>query len=37
MSISIAIVEDLDEVRNGLKSFLSLNEGFIVLDTFNTA
>jgi DNA-binding NarL/FixJ family response regulator len=37
MSISIAIVEDLDEVRNGLKSFLSLSEGFAVLDTFATA
>ena len=37
MSISIAIVEDLDEVRNGLKSFLSLSEGFAVLDTFTTA
>ncbi len=37
MSISIAIVEDLDEVRNGLKSFLSLSEGFSVLDTFTTA
>jgi DNA-binding NarL/FixJ family response regulator len=37
MSISIAIVEDLDEVRNGLKSFLSLSEGFAVLDTFKTA
>ena len=37
MSISIAIVEDLDEVRNGLKSFLSLSEGFTVLDTFTTA
>ncbi len=37
MSITIAIVEDLDEVRNGLKSFLSLSDGFKVLDTFNTA
>jgi DNA-binding NarL/FixJ family response regulator len=37
MSISIAIVEDLDEVRNGLKSFLSLSQGFSVLDTFSTA
>ncbi|MGK2861357.1 MAG: response regulator transcription factor [Chitinophagaceae bacterium] len=37
MSISITIVEDLDEVRNGLKSFLALSEGFKVLDTFNTA
>ena len=37
MSISIAIVEDLAEVRNGLKSFLSLSEGFVVLDTFTTA
>ncbi len=37
MSITITIVEDLDEVRNGLKSFLALSEGFKVLDTFNTA
>ncbi len=37
MSISIAIVEDLDEVRNGLKSFLSLSKGFAVLATFKTA
>jgi len=36
MSISIVIVEDLDEVRNGLKSFLSLSEGFTVLSTFKT-
>jgi DNA-binding NarL/FixJ family response regulator len=37
MSISIVIVEDLDEVRNGLKSFLALSDGFAVLDTFKTA
>lgn len=37
MSISIAIVEDLDEVRSGLEGFLSLSEGFAVLDTFKTA
>ena len=37
MSISLAIVEDLDEVREGLKQFLSLNPEFKVLDTFKTA
>lgn len=37
MSISIAIVEDLDEVREGLHQFISLNKEFKVLDTFNTA
>ena len=37
MSITLAIVEDLDEVREGLKSFLSLNKEFSVLDTFKTA
>ena len=37
MSITIAIVEDLDEVRDGLKNFLSLSEEFTVLDTFQTA
>lgn len=34
MSISIAIVEDLDEVRDGLKSFISLNSDFIVTAAF---
>ena len=36
MSISIAIVEDLDVVRNGLKNFISLNTDFIVVGTFKT-
>ena len=36
MSISIAIVEDLDVVRNGLKDFISLNTDFLVLGTFKT-
>jgi len=37
MPISLAIVEDLDEVREGLKNFLSLSQEFAVLDTFRTA
>lgn len=37
MSISIAIVEDLDEVRDGLKNFISLSKDFRILDTFKTA
>src|SRR5215467_11367481 len=37
MSISLSIVEDLDEVREGLKQFISLNPEFKVLDTFKTA
>jgi len=37
MSISLAIVEDLDEVREGLMQFISLNSEFRVLDTFKTA
>src|SRR5688572_12986628 len=37
MSITLAIVEDLDEVREGLKQFISLNPDFKVLDTFKTA
>lgn len=37
MSISLAIVEDLDEVREGLHQFISLNKEFNVLDTFRTA
>jgi len=36
MSISIVIVEDLSEVREGLDQFLSLNQEFKVLDTFKT-
>ena len=34
MSISIAIVEDLDVVRNGLKDFISLSTDFIVIGSF---
>jgi DNA-binding NarL/FixJ family response regulator len=37
MSITLVIVEDLDEVRQGLSQFLSLNPEFNVLDTFKTA
>lgn len=37
MSISLAIVEDLDEVREGLNQFISLNPEFKVLDTYKTA
>ena len=37
MSISLAIVEDLDEVRDGLKNFISLSPEFKVLDTYKTA
>lgn len=37
MSISLVIVEDLDEVREGLQQFISLNKEFKILDTFKTA
>jgi len=37
MSISLAIVEDLEEVRDGLKNFISLSKDFTILDTFKTA
>ena len=37
MSITLAIVEDLDEVRDGLKNFLALSKEFRILDTFRTA
>lgn len=37
MSISVAIVEDLDEVRDGLKNFISLSPDFNVVDSFKTA
>jgi len=37
MSITLAIVEDLDEVRDGLKNFIALSQDFKVLDTFKTA
>jgi DNA-binding NarL/FixJ family response regulator len=36
MSISIAIVEDLDVVRNSLKDFISLNTDFIVVGSYKT-
>ena len=37
MSITLAIVEDLDELRDGLKNFISLSSDFKILDTFKTA
>ena len=37
MSISLVIVEDLDEVREALKQFISLNPEFTVLGTSKTA
>ena len=37
MGITLAIVEDLDEVRDGLKNFISLSQEFNVVDTFKTA
>ena len=37
MGITLAIVEDLDEVRDGLKNFISLSQDFQVVDTFKTA
>src|SRR6201999_1984235 len=37
MNISIAIVEDLDEVRDGLKNFLALNDEFNVCGAFKNA
>ena len=36
MSISVAIVEDLDAVRNGLKDFISLSTDFLVVGAFKT-
>src|SRR4030095_1056695 len=36
MSISIAIVEDLDVVRHGLHDFISLNTDFVVVRSFKT-
>ena len=36
MSISVAIVEDLDAVRNGLKDFISLSTDFLVVGVFKT-
>lgn len=37
MSITLTIVEDLDEVRDGLKNFIGLSTDFKVLDTYKTA
>jgi DNA-binding NarL/FixJ family response regulator len=37
MPITLTIVEDLDEVREGLRNFLALSPEFNVLDTFRTA
>ena len=37
MSISLVIVEDLEEVREGLQQFISLDKDFRVLDTYTTA
>lgn len=37
MSITLVIVEDLAEVREGLSQFISLNPEFNILDTFSTA
>ena len=36
MPITLAIVEDLDEVREGLNNFLALDPEFKVLDTYKT-
>lgn len=36
MSISIAIVEDLDVVRNGLKDFISLSTDFLVIGAYKS-
>lgn len=36
MPITLAIVEDLDEVREGLKNFLALSPDFQVLGTYRT-
>jgi len=36
MFITLAIVEDLDEVREGLKTFLALNPAFKVLATYKS-
>lgn len=37
MSITLTIVEDLEEVRDGLKNFIGLSNDFKVLDTYKTA
>jgi len=36
MPVTLAIVEDLDEVREGLKNFLALSPDFKILDTYKT-
>ncbi|HEY8735064.1 MAG TPA: response regulator transcription factor [Puia sp.] len=36
MIITLVIVEDLDEVREGLKNFLALSPGFKVLDVYKS-
>ncbi len=37
MSITIVIVEDLDEVRDGLKGFIGLSHDFTVVGAYKTA
>ena len=37
MNISIAIVEDLDEIREGLANYITLNADFMVAGAFRTA
>jgi DNA-binding NarL/FixJ family response regulator len=37
MEITLIIVEDLDEVRDGLKNLISAGSGFLVLNTYKTA
>jgi DNA-binding NarL/FixJ family response regulator len=37
MPITLAIIEDLDEVRDGLRNFLALSTEFLVLESFKTA
>ena len=36
-TITVCIVEDLDEVRNGLAAIINMTEGFKVLQSFGTA
>jgi len=35
--ITLSIVEDLDEVREGLSSFLGSSDDFLILETFRNA
>lgn len=37
MSISLVIVEDLDEVRESLQQFIALDSDFVIKDTYKTA